>query len=262
MNVLLAKTDHLTSSFRKMVSEYGSYFKDKQGAFKGEKKTYVPKSDSVDLPNERAFTRVVTTVDEKLNYFVDTSKEYIDALFSQEATNASGAPKAKLVVEDVDFGTYSALELLRLKSLLENGDFDTMYSNIPVRSDAETWIPTKEEEYAGRQIFESQLTNGTKKSIEKESYILSDPNIGKVPGANYTPQIAQKNTVIELGDFTYQRFSGEYVHSQRANILKRRTKLLTAVIEALKTANDVEAIESEMNSEKLFGYLHTGKIVK
>ena len=49
-------------------------------------------------------------------------------------------------------------------------------------------------------------------------------------------------------------------HRERAELLRRRTKLLTAVIEALKEANDVEAIESNMTAEKLFGYLHKGVI--
>ena len=62
-----------------------------------------------------------------------------------------------------------------------------------------------------------------------------------------------------MGDYTFQKFSGEMSHRERAEILKRRTKLLSAVIESLKTANDVEATSSAMTSKRLFGYLHNGK---
>lgn len=145
---------------------------------------------------------------------------------------------------------------------MENGDLESMYSNIPVRSDSEIWNPTTNEMYLDRKtVFESELVKGVKKSTTKESYILVDPNIEKLgKDTKYTPQIATKDTIIDLGDFTYQKFSGEYTHRQRAEILKRRTILLSAVIEALKEANDVEAISSDMTAEKLFGFLHTGKI--
>jgi hypothetical protein len=260
LNVLLAKTDHLASAFKKGLEEYVKFFKGSQGAFKGERKTYEPRPGTIDLPNERLNKLVVTTVAEKLQYFQDTSKDYIDALFSQEKTNASGQAKAVLVVDNITFGEFTSMELLRLKSLLEGGTFREMYETMPVRNDDETWAKTTAEMYSGREIFESNQRSGVQKSVMKEAYILPDPNIGKVEGAKYTPQIASKDTVIELGDYTYQRFSGEMSHMDRANILLRRSKLLTATIEALKISNEAETIPSEMTSTKLFNYLHTGKL--
>lgn len=260
LNVLLAKTDHLASVFKKGLEDYVKFFKASQGAFKGEKKTYEPKPNTIDLPNERVNRLVVTTVDEKLDYLQENAREYIDALFSQEKTNATGLAKAKLTVEGISFGEFTSMELLRLKSLLESGTLRDMYENIPVRNDDEIWVKSENDMYTGRTIFESSKREGVQKSTMKESYILPDPNIDKVEGGKYTPQIATKDTVIELGDYTFQKFSGEYSHTERAAILGRRSKLLTAVIEALKVANDVEAVPSEMTSDKLFNYLHKGKL--
>lgn len=260
LNVLLAKTDHLASVFKKGLEDYLRFFKSSQGAFKGEKKTYEPRSGTIDLPGEKLNKLVVTTVDEKLNYLAENSKDYIDALFSQEKTNASGLATADLKVGDIAFGTFTSMELLRLKSLLELGNFKEMYENIPVREDSETWKKTANEMYVNRSIFESNLREGVLKSTLKESYILPDPNIGKVNDLRYTPQVAMRDSVHELGDYTLQRFTGEMSHVERAMILQRRSKLLTAVIEALKVSNDVEAIPSDMTSAKLFGYLHTGVI--
>src|SRR5687768_15976572 len=104
LNVLLAKTDHLSSVFKKGLEDYVKFFKTAQGSFKGEKKTYEPKPNSVDLPNERSNRLVVTTVNEKLDWLQDNSREYIDALFSQEKTNATGLAKATLTVDGVSFG--------------------------------------------------------------------------------------------------------------------------------------------------------------
>jgi hypothetical protein len=261
MNVLLAKTDNLGSSFKKLIAESGKFFRDKQGSFKGEKKTYIPKEGSIDIPGERKNELVTTTVDEKLDYVVETSAAYINALFSQERTNASSGFTVPLEVDGVFFGNFTSLELLRLKSLLESSDIESMYTSIPVRPDNETWNPTQNEMYIGRNVYESELTRGTKKTTVKESYILPDPNISALGReAKYTPQIASRDTTMDLGDYTFQKFSGEYTHRQKAEILRRRTKLVTATIEALKRANDIISVESDMTADKLFGYLHKGEI--
>jgi hypothetical protein len=255
LNVILAKTDHLASSFRAMISDYISFFKNNQGDFKGIKKTYVPKEGTIDLPTEREDKKVVTTVDEKLAWMIDTSKEYVDSLFAQEATNASGTAKAALIVNGQSWGEFTSLELLRLKSFLENGDFEKMLQNIPVRSDSEIWNPTSNEMYKDRRVYEQPMTSGIKKSTVKESFIMPDPNITRDTGARYTPQIGQKDAILELGDYTTQKFSGEWSHRERAELLRKRSVLLTAVIEALKVSNEVEVVKSELTAERIFGYL-------
>lgn len=256
LNVLLAKTDHLAASYKKGLEDFIKFFRTSQGAFKGEKKTYEPKPETIDYPSERGNKLVVTTVDEKLEWMEDASEAYIDALFSQEKTNSSGIAKADLIVEGDNFGTYSTLELLRLKSLLESGLLVGMYEYIPVRNDDEEWKQTDAEMYNGRSIMQSPLVRGVKRTTVKQQFILDDPNIEKVPGMKHTPQVGSRDIPVELGDYTHQRFSGEWSHRRRAELLRRRTILLTAVIEALKVANDVESIESNMTSGLIFGYLH------
>jgi hypothetical protein len=261
LNTLLAKTDQLASGFKEILTSYIGYFKNHQGAFKGERRTYSPRPGTIDEPKERANDLVVTTVAEKFAWLVDTQAEYIDALFSQEATNAAGIAKARLVVDGLDFGEFSSLELLRLKSLLEGSQLVGMYEHIPVRTDSLVWRKSSDSTYAGREVWETELISGVKKTTVKEAYILPDPNIKSLgDGANYQPMVAQKDTVMELGDFTHQRFSGEFSHKERADILYRRQRMLTAVLEALKASNEVESVSSEMTAKKLFGYLHEGKL--
>jgi hypothetical protein len=254
LNALLAKTDQLAASWKKSIEDYIKFFKDKGGAFLGEKKTYIPRPETIDLPTERVNKIVVTTVGEKFTWLEETHADYIDALFAQEATNAAGNAKASLSVGGFDFGTLSSLELLRLKSLIENSSFETMLANIPVRQDDREWSNTTEEQYQNREIFESSKISGERKSTTKESYILTDPNIG-TGRTDYKPQIATKDTVMVLGDFTHQHFTGEWSHRQRAEILRRRTQLLAAITTALKEANDVEATTSSVTSKKIFSYL-------
>lgn len=257
LHVVLAKTEHSEKPFAAMLSDFKAFFKDKQGQFKGVKKTYEPKAGIIDDPSMRGNINVVTTVDEKLNWLEENSREHVDNLFSVEATNASGTVFVDLVVEGVSFGKVSSLELLRLKSFLENDNLKGMYENIPVRSESENWEPTDNVAYTDRRVWQKPLSSGTKKSITKETFILSDPNISQLKDTSkYTPLTSTKDTVIDLGDYTLQEYSGEYSHLQRAMILKKRSQLLGAVIEALKIANEAPVIKSNITADKIFSFLH------
>lgn len=258
LNVLLAKTDNLATYYKGMLKDYSRFFVKSQGAFQGEKRTYQPKEGTIDEPSKRGNRVVQTTVNEKLHWFMQNSKEYIDSLFSQERTNASGLAKAELVVGGKSWGEYTSLELLRLKSLVEGNDLHHMLENIPVRSDQEEWEETKNEMYAERSVFEMPQVKGMNITTEKESYILPDPNLKDGMRATYTPQIAHKTTTVELGEYTQQKFSGEWSQRQRAEMLFRRAQLVTAIIEALKTCNEAEVVQSDLTSDKIFGYLFTG----
>ncbi len=256
LNVLLGKTDYLAASYSTMLKEYSKYFKNSQGAFIGEKKTYTPREGTVDDPSKRKNVLIQTTVKEKIDWMEDTSKEYIDALFSVEKTNASGEAKADLVVDGETWGNYTSLELLRLKSLVESTDIKNVIENMPVRSDSNNWTKTENDMYVGREIYETDMVAGVEKTTLKESYVLEDPNISKLKDSGaYTPQVAVKNITQELGDYTHQIFSGETTQRKKAEALRRRSILLAAIVEALKKCNEVDVIESDLNAKKIFGYL-------
>lgn len=256
LNILLAVTEHLGNQFKALVTDYKDFFKSKQEAFRGEKKTYIAVPDSIDIAANRYNKLVQTTVKEKLAYMEENVSEYIDALFSQEATNASGKPRAELIVDGKSWGTFSSLELLRLKSLLESKDLVEMYSLLPVRSDAEIWVKCTDDQYTNRDMFQTERSDYQQSTTTKESYIMLDPNVGTGGAKEYKPQIGSKDTKVILGNGTFQKFSGETSHRERAELLARRTKLLSGVIVALKEANEAEVVESQLTAKKIFDYLH------
>lgn len=261
MNVLLAKTEHTESQFKALFKDYIQFFKNNQSSFKGVRGTYEPRAGTIDEPNRRGFTLVVTTVSEKLKWLEDVAGPHIEALMNLEATNASGHARAEVVIDDHSLGEFSSLELLRMISLLEKGDMEAMYSNIPVRSETEQWHRSQDGNYTDRDVYETELSRSINKTTIKEDYILPDPNADKYKeGISITPKVAQKSTVVELGDATIQRFSGEISHRERAEILLRRTKLIAALKAALKKANEAEVIQSNMTAQKLFNYIHRGQI--
>ena len=71
--------------------------------------------------------------------------------------------------------------------------------------------------------------------------------------------VVQRKKTVEIGDYTHQRFTGEWSQKQRADLLARRSKLLKAVIAALKEVNDQEAIEPNLDTNALIDYIHYGK---
>ncbi len=259
LNVLLALTDSLAGPFKRMVEDYTKFFKGKQTAFLGGRKTYTPKPDTIDEPNKRGSARVITTVTEKFDFFIESTEKYITSLFSQEKSNASGSAIADLVVDGVTWGSYTSLELLRLKSVVGASSIEQMLTSIPVRSDAEEWNSSMDDMHAGRGgIYETPIVVGVNITTTKEDYILPDPNIGNSAGARYVPQVAQKTTIVELGDTSSQKFSGEWSQRERATALRRRTNLLSAITQALKECNEVEIVESNLTSNKIFGYIFYG----
>lgn len=257
LNILLAKTDQLGPLYKAGLNDYGKFFKGGQGAFLGLKSTYEPREGMIDEPSKRKNILVQSTVDEKLNWFTESAGDYIQSLFSQEKTNASGIT-AELVIDGVSWGMYTSLELLRLKDIVSNNSLGTMLATIPVKSDAEDWKPSKNEMYSERKgIFEMPLEEGVSKTTTKEQYILADPNLTDKT-LNYVPQVAQKDTTVEIGAYSIQKFSGEWSQRQRASALRRRATMLTSIIEALKTCNEAEVVDSTMTADKIFGYLFNG----
>lgn len=259
LNVLIAKAEAGKDVLKSSISNFIAFFKSKQEAFRGIKKTYSPKEGFHDDPSMRSNLKVATTVEEKLNYFEGTNAEHINNLLSQEATNASDTIKTELIVDGISFGILSSLELLRLKDIVD-GHLVDFYKDIPVRSDTENWEPSNDPEYAKREVWEAPVLKTTTKTTTITSRILEDPNIANLKdGAKYTPQVVEVKKQEETGDATMQKFSGEISHVERAAMQRRKSNLSIAILAALKEANDAEVVESQMTAEKLFNYLHRGK---
>lgn len=260
MNTLLAKVEHGTAQFNKMIQDYLRFFDKSQGAFQGIKKTYKARDGYMDNPSKMGTTKVITTVDEKLDWFESQAVPTLKEIFSVEATNSRGAQTIELVVDGVSFGHLTALDLMRLKTLLTKKELEAMYSAIPVRSDAEVWEDCDDAEYAGREVYQSLMQVGVDRTTEKEEVILKDPNINseKLP-ANYNAKTTIKSRTVEIGDYTVQKFTGEWTQRQRAELLRRRSQILAAVIQALKEVNDTESSQPNLDVEALINFLHNGK---
>lgn len=246
LSVYLGLRDKTEKNNQLMIDDMFAKFKNKQGLFQGIRNTYQPLDGFADEPGKRQFTAVASTVGEQLEWFKKYTKDYYDTTFSIERTNASSIV-ADLVVDGKNWGTYSTLELLRLKSILDS-KLKAMIHELPIRKETVIWRPTTDANYAGKVgVFETSLTESFAKTTIKESYILTDPH----PDLKRQPQVGEKSTQVNTGAATTQEFSGEFTNLQRAEIEVRYNKLYMAVIEALETANNAEIQESDLGDQVL-----------
>ena len=258
LNVLLALREKLANRYAAMNGDYISFFKNKQGAFQGVLKTHSPLDGyQVDI-TKVANQRIVTTVNEKMDWWIKEALEYINVALSIEASNGEGAPTVPLIFEGKTYGPFPATVLLRLRGIIESDKFATMLGVIPVREETKVWLPTTDEDYQKRgNIFETERQEGETRTTETHQEILKDPNLDPqhLP-SNYRAITTDVKKTIKTGDYTAQFFTGEWTHQQRANLLKRRSALIDAINIALQAVNDREATECKVDD--LFKHLIYG----
>jgi len=259
LNVLLALREKLANRYANMVGDYTAFFKNKQGAFRGVLRTHSPLEGYAVDPTKVSNERVVTTVNEKMDWWLKEALEYINTALSIEASNGEGATTVPLVFEGKTYGPYPATVLLRLRGIIESDKLAQMLAQIPVREETIIWKPSTDEDYQKRgNIFENERQEGETKTTETHEEILKDPNLDpKALPSNYRAQVTQIKKTVKTGDYTVQFFTGEWTHQQRANLLKRRSELLDAINVALQTVNDRDAVEC--NVTELFKHLIYGK---
>ncbi len=249
LNVLLALREKLGNRYAQMVGDYTSFFKNKQSAFQGTLKTHSPLDGYAVDATKVANVRVVTTVNEKMNWWLKEALQYFNLALSIEASNGQGAPTVPLIFDGEEYGPFPATVLLRLRGIIESEKFAQMLGVIPVREETRVWIPSTDEDYQKRgNIFETERQEGETRTTETHEEILKDCNLDPqhLP-SNYKAVVTQVKKTVKTGDYTAQFFTGEWTHQQRANLLKRRSELIDAINIALQKVNDREAVECRVD---------------
>lgn len=257
LGAAIAISQEKATTWKNNIKDFINSFDRRQGQYQGFKKTFQAADGMADEPTKRGYVMVQTTVKEKFDWLIEKNLDFFNTQFSVEATNASGAAKAELIIEGVSYGELSTLELMRLKSLVSDAQLKLMYNKIPVRSDSKNWKLTDSDDYAGRDIFETPFISGEHPTTIKDSKILVDPNLqGKTNLEGYAAQVVTTTTKVKAGDYTSQEFSGEWSQRKKAELLVRLENVRVACIKALSVANDIEVVESDLDSKSLLEYIH------
>lgn len=249
-SVLLGLRDKLEKTFGGMLDDFLSKFKNKQGIFQGWNKTYEALDGFADDPTKRSFQKVSGTVAEQLEWFKQYTSDYFTTVLSIEKTNSTGI-KATLVVNGSEWGEYSVLELLRLKSIMD-GKLKAIIQELPIRDEKVIWNKTAKDYYGTRDIWETPVVEGFSKTTLKRTEIVNDPHIKDAPGR--PPVGVQIETQVNVGHFTEQKFSGEITMLERAQILVKYDQLYNGIIEALENCNNVDSEESDLG-KKFIDYI-------
>lgn len=243
--VLLGLREKLEKTFGGMLDDFLSKFKNKQGIFQGWNKTYDALEGYADDPTKRSFQKVSGTVKEQLDWFKQYTQDYFDTVLSIEKTNSTGI-KSELVVAGKNWGEYSVLELLRLKSILD-GKLRAIINELPIRDEKVIWNKTTKDYYGNRDVWETPVVEGFTKTTLKRTEIINDPHIKDTEGR--PPVAVQIETQVNVGHFAEQKFTGEITMLERAEILVKYDQLYNGIIEALENANNIETVESDLGKK-------------
>lgn len=239
LHQLLAVERDVKRTAIKMSEETIALFKNKAEHLKGVLRTYKKAfDDGPDFQPERK--AMVTTVDDKLNYFIKRWKPYLDLVLQKEETNSSGNAIQELFVDNQSFGVYNATSLLALEKHV--GVIIKVIQNIP------TLDPTHEWGEAENGTFVSKYPEETQKTQK-----LTKPIVLYEATKEHPAQVEMTSYDVIAGIWTTTRTSGMISPKRKADMLERAEKLLRAVQSARSKANGCDVIN--VDSSKFFDFV-------
>jgi hypothetical protein len=238
---LLAVEQDRKNKANNTIGETKKYFTKNDPYFDGMIKKYVPlEEDSEQIPDETK--EIVTSVKQVLDQALDEIITSMDATLSKEETNASGTAKAELIIDDQNFGTFSATSLLALEAQLAK--ILDLYQSIPTLDATRKWsfddqksVFATDEEVKFRSIKRPQVIVKYQATVE------------------HPAQTELLSLDVQVGKYVTTYFSGKLTLSQKKDVVKRLEKLLEAVKVARSKANNVEVNNVKLG-QRLFAYLH------
>lgn len=246
LSVALGLREKVEKDNQSMMNDMAQKFKNNQGIFQGIRNNFVALEGHPDMPENRKFQRVSSTVREQLQWLKTHSKDFMDTVLSIEKTNATGI-RADLVVAGNSWGPYSTLELLRLKGVVDK--FKNLIQTLPIRPEHEKWSKTTDTMYEGRDIYQTDEDKGQTKTTLKRIEIVNDPHILTSP--NRPPVTQQIDTPVNTGNYTKQLFSGAITNKERAEMEVACNDLHKGIIAALEEANSAALQESDLGDKVL-----------
>ncbi|MHA1916278.1 MAG: DUF7873 family protein [Promethearchaeota archaeon] len=241
LHQILAVENEKKSTASSMLAEALKTFKDKQGHFDGETRSYTRIEEESDiLPNEHR--DVVTTVKERLEYTLGHLGPVIDLLVQKEETNASGSVHANFVVGEKEFGTFSATALLQLETQLKA--LRNLYNAVPTLDPVKDW---KIDPNTGRYKTGKEISY---RSVKVKDVIVAYPATDKHPA-----QTAVVDKDKQVGKWEKSFSSGRITPLQKSQLLGNIDKLINGVKKARSIANNAEVIDVRI-SKKLFDFIN------
>ncbi|MEM6378973.1 MAG: hypothetical protein AAF705_12215 [Bacteroidota bacterium] len=238
--ILAIEQDRKTKA-NQAVGESKKLFTKSATAFDGMVKKYTPTEENAEeIPEETK--EVVTTVKELLDYTLEPVIVAMDATLSKEETNASGVATAELILNEKNFGTFSATTLLALEAHLVK--LLDLYKSIPILDTTRKWVFDEQNNFY-RTAEEVKF-----RTIKRPKVIVKYEATEKHPA-----QTELLNLDFQVGRYETTYFSGRITPTQKSKLVDKLDNLIEAVKIARAKANNVE-VKNIKIGKNIFDFLH------
>lgn len=225
------------------IGEAKNTFTKKEPYFDGMIKRYISlEEDAEMIPDETK--NIVTTVKTKLEETISTVIKGIDAHLSKEETNASEKARAELIVNNVNFGTFSATSLLALESHLNK--IKDLYTVIPTLDTA------KKFEFDEQEGIYKTAPEVKFRSVKRPKVIVKYEATEKHPAQTELLYLDH-----QVGKYETVYSSGRLTLSQRKELTQRISTLIEGVKIARSKANNAEVTNIKVG-QRLFDFINKG----
>lgn len=249
LHELLAVESDLETTAKKIMNEATVTFLKKQEHFLGYRKSLRMFEEHRKQEEEAATESkaLVTTVGDKLEYVLNNTIKYYDAILQKEATNQTAV--ADLVVDGhVLLENAPATWLLGMESRLKG--LRTVYEAIPTWAPGVDWVPAPEQ---GKGIYKAAEPSKADKTEKAPAHKVL------VPASEHHPaQVEKWVENVRVGVFTTQKWISSWSPSQKSEALERLDKLIRAIKRARQRANSTPVVKVRAGS-KIRDYLQ-GKL--
>ena len=227
------------------IGESKKTFSKNPTSFDGMIKKYVSTEENAEqIPDETK--EMVSSVQKTLSEALQSIITSMDATLSKEETNASGVAKAELIVEDKNFGTFSATALLALESQLSK--VLDLYKSIPTLDTTQKW------EFDEQNDFYRTSEEVKFRTVKRPKVIVKYEATEKHPA-----QTELINIDFQVGRYETTYLSGRITPKQKKSLVDKLEKFIESVKMARSKANNVEVKNIKLGNE-IFEYIHNGII--
>lgn len=250
MHEILAVESDREDVAKKITTETINTFSKKPEHFQGHTKS-LKFFDEERNSNEGGQTEekmLVTTVDEKLNYALESVARYYDVVLQKDLTNQKAV--ADLIVDGKTLATgLPATFLLGLeKKFVRLRD---MFRNIPTLPPGVKWV---KDESAGKGIYRLDHAAETFKTEKQPRHkILVEPT------KEHRAEIEKWNENVNVGKYITEAQSGMISPAEKSERIARLDSLIRATKEARMRANTTEVVKANIG-DKINTFIMAGKV--
>jgi len=245
LHEVLAVESSLEKTARKL-SEESVRTLGKENLFKGTTKRLEMFNDQDKNLETSEHQELVTTVDENLEYLMNSVANYWNNVLVKERTNQEATADVVLPNGTVLAEKLPATFLLGLETKL--GNLRKVYEAIPTLAPGIKWVPDEMNRAGIFRNDNDSVTFKTKKDIEFKIAYDATPE--------HPAQVVQLDNTLNVGKYITSAICGMLTPLDKANRITRVDEVQQAVKQARMRANNHIVVKTEKVGEQMLKYIN------